>query len=184
MLTFIQYLYEENQPNEEVPDQYVYHGGTYKGGEYNPHARGEPGDLRPMGRGIYTGATEGHAGLYTKYATNGTVQKFRIKKGAKIYPFNGAAWRASSPSEQTFWKEKSKEIQVAFEQAGLVRKNTFSGEYYAWSLAVSTTHDNKTRELIRQKLVELGIDGAKEILHPEIGMIEFCFYNTNVLIPA
>lgn len=181
MITFRQFLLQETE-SEDSPDEFVYHGGSYKGGPYQAHRVGEPGDLRPMGRGLYTAATEHHAGRYTKYAQDGTVTKFRIAKGAKIYPFNGAAWRASSPTEQQYWRSKSAQIQKAFEEAGLVRWDRFRNEYYAWSLAVSQS-TGPQREQIRQLLVKLGVDGGKEIIDPEHNVVEIVFYNTDVLIP-
>ena len=157
----------------------VYHGGSYTGGDYNPDIIGEPRNHRPFGKGLYTAATVALAQRYVKYAGEaGKVTKFEVSPNAVIYPWGALSWRALSPAEQEKWRKKSNEIQQAFEQAGLVRYDTFEKKYQPWNYAVSNNPSDK----IRTFLVSLGIDGARADLGE--GMVEIVFYNTDVLKPV
>ena len=170
---------------EEVEEpMHVYHGGSYSGGDYNPHSVGEPGNLRPLGKGLYTAITPEHAGIYVKYAgEGGKVTKFQVSSTAKIYPWGRAAWEELSEAEAAWWRAKSKEIQKAFEEAGLVRYDDLNKEYRSWSLVVSgSSMHNGGRDSVRQLLVKCGIDGSKEVLGN--GMVEIVFYNVGVLTPV
>lgn len=80
-------------------DFHVYHGGSYSGGDYNPNNIGEPGSLRPLGKGLYTAITPEHAGIYVKYAVNGKVTKFKVSNNAVIYPWGREAWNELSEAE-------------------------------------------------------------------------------------
>lgn len=163
----------------ENADTFVYHGGSYAGGDYNPHMHGEPGSLRPLGKGLYAAATSGHAQLYVKYAgDSGKVTKFKVDPNAVIYPWGALSWRALSPDDQTEWRAKSAEIQKAFEQAGLVKLDRFRNKYHHWQDAVL----NNSTDQMRQILVSAGVDGARQDLGD--GMVEYVFYNTKVLTPA
>jgi len=159
-------------------ERYAYHGGSYAGGEYDFKQRGEPGDLRPLGGGLYAAETPEHAEMYVKYAgPSGKVTKFRIDDNAKLYPWGGGAWNEASPQEQEFWKAKGPEIQEAFDKARLGYKGK------AWYNIVSDFSNRRdTREVIRKLLVSLGIDGSRQRIGDN--MVELVFYNTNVLIPV
>lgn len=165
---------------ETTDDMHVYHGGSYRGGDYNPKMVGEPGNIRPLGQGIYAANTPNLAQLYVKYAgENGKVTKFKVDKSAKIYPYGGRAWRETSPEQQEWWKNKSTEIQQAFEKKNLVTYSSFRKEYNSWVDALSS---RTNPELVRQTLVQLGVDGTKQVI--DDGVAELVFYNTKVLIPV
>ena len=166
---------------EDDNDMHVYHGGSYRGGDYNPNMKGEPGNIRPLGKGIYTAITPNHAQMYVKYAPgNGQVTKFKVDKSANIYPYGGAAWREESAEKQDWWRNKSKEIQQEFEKKNLVTFNTFRKAYNDWEDTLSNSRVNP--ELVRQTLVQLGIDGTKQVIDTDV--VEIVFYNTRVLIPV
>jgi len=167
---------------EQSEDDYVYHGGSYAGGEYNPSKVGEPGNIRPLGVGIYAAKTPEHAQLYVKYAgSNGAVKKFKVSKTAKLYPWGADAWSKLTPAEAAQWRAKSAEIQTAFEKANLVKFNTFRKQYNHWQDAVSG-FGAFDKEQMRKILVSVGVDGAKQILSDD--MTELVFYNTSVLTPV
>lgn len=165
---------------ESDSDHYVYHGGSYKGGDYNPSRVGEPGNIRPLGKGLYAAATPEHAQLYVRYGgDNGAIQKFVVDPKARLYPWGGAAWRELSPDQADWWRAKAAEIQQAFEQAGLVRKN-YRNEFKSWPDALSQGDGDTER--MRQVLASLGVDGSRQVLGD--GMVEYVFYNTSVLKPV
>ena len=160
---------------------YVYHGGTYSGGNYDPYAVGEPGNLRPMGSGIYAGDTEHHASRYLKYSgESAKVHKFEVHPSAKIFPMNGKAWHMETPEMQSIWREKSLAIQKDFQDQGLVRKSPF-GRWGHWAEQMSYTKSIPEREQMRSILLKHDIDGAKQVFSDEPGGTEYAFYNTNVL---
>lgn len=159
----------------EQSDLTVYHGGTYSGGPYNADMRGEPGNLRPLGKGLYAAETPEHAARYLKYATDSSIKTFKVSPEAKLYPWGGAAWNSVSSVDQEWWRAKSAEVQRAFEKNGLVRKSSFRDEYGRWNDAIST----RPTDSMRQLLVSLGVDGS--VQHIGDGMIEYVFYNTDVL---
>ena len=165
-------------------EEFVYHGGTYTGGEYNPNRVGEPGNIRPLGKGIYAATTPEHAQRYVKYAgPSGKVQKFRVSKNAKLYPWGGAAWQQLSPEQAEWWRAKAKEVQDACEEAGLVKYNTFRKEYYSWIHALSGMNEFPSSHLeqLRKLLVSHGIDGSRQVIGD---LVELVFYNTSVLQPV
>lgn len=159
---------------ESAEDRIVYHAGTYTGGEYDPSMVGEPGDIRPLGKGIYAAKTKNHAERYLKYVSGSTIKKFKIADDAQIYPWGGAAWNSLSTAEQEKWRVKSNEVQEAFEEAGFVKK-WLDGTYKPWTESVG----NRPTEEMRKLLVSLGVDGAFSILPSD--MTEFVFYNTAAL---
>lgn len=164
-------------------DHIVYHGGTYSGDtDYDPDIIGEPGDLRPMGIGLYAAATPGHAERYVKYSENSKVHKFKVSPNAKLYPWGGAAWRELSTDQQDYWRELSDNIQQEFIKHNLVKKEFGKNDkYYHWTTTIGMGGHQHNGEKIRQLLVSLGIDGARSILPSEL--IEYVFYNPKVLIP-
>lgn len=160
---------------------YVYHGGTYSGGEYNPYAVGELGNIRPMGGGIYAGDTEYHASRYLKYGKESAkVHKFEVDSGASIFPMNGKAWNMETPEMQSHWREKSLAIQKDFQDHGLVRQSPF-GHWGHWASQMSFSKSVPEREQMRQILLKHGVDGGKQVFGDEPGGTEYAFYNTNVL---
>ena len=164
---------------EEAEDLYVYHGGTFSGGKYDPAKVGEPGKLRPLGKGIYAGESPAHAQRYLKYAgPNGTVKKFRVSPSAKLYPWGHYSWKELSTADQEWWSNKSDEVQSAFEKAGKVRFRQHDKTYAPWQDVVSGMSGFWTDD-VRKLLISVGIDGAKQVLQG--GMIEYVFYNTSVL---
>lgn len=159
----------------ENKERYAYHGGTYAGGEYEPWRRGEPGNIRPLGSGLYAAETPDHAHMYVKYAgDNGKVRKFRIADDAKLYPVGRTAWNACSAEEQEFWKSKSNEVQEAYKNSGVPGSER---RYWQDELAM-----NSNRDFIRKLLVSMGVDGARQDLNN--GMVELVFYHTGVLEPV
>jgi hypothetical protein len=163
--------------NEAVrgPGETVYHGGTYKGGKYNIMSKGEPGDLRPLGYGIYAGHSYDHAARYLKYVEGSTVQIFKVPEDATIIPWGGWAWKHLTAEERNWWNEKYDEIQKAFEENGLTKESF--GKMLPWEHTVSDrTFD---RDAARKLLVSLGIDGAAQDLGE--GYIEYVFYNPEIL---
>lgn len=160
---------------------HVYHGGTFTGGDYNPYAVGEPGNLRPMGGGIYAGDTEYHASRYLQYGSESAkVHKFEVHPDASIFPMNGKAWHMESPEMQAHWRDKSLAIQKDFQDQGLVKQSPF-GHWGHWASQMSYTKSVPEREQMRSILLKHGIDGAKQVFSDEPGGTEYAFYNTKVL---
>jgi hypothetical protein len=158
-------------------ERFAYHGGSYAGGEYDPNKKGEPGNLRPLGGGLYAAETPEHAQIYVKYGgSNGKVTKFKVNDNARLYPWGGGAWSETSPEEQEFWKEKSKEIQAAFDKENLGYKGK------SWQNLVSDISTSGQRDRIRKLLASLGVDGSRQRIGSN--MVELVFYNTNVLSPV
>lgn len=160
---------------ESAEDKIVYHAGTFSGGEYDPSKVGEPGDIRPLGKGIYAAKTKEHASRYLKYVTDSTVKIFKVSENARLYPWGNEAWQSVSSQEQQDWREKSAEVQKAFEKQGLVKKSRFNDTYGRWIDAVLFS----PTENMRKFLVSLGVDGA--FTHLPNDQVEYVFYNTNVL---
>lgn len=167
---------------ESKTDQlHVYHAGTFTGGEYKPYAVGEPGNLRPMGSGIYAGDTEYHASRYLKFGgENAKIHKFEVHPDANIFPLNSMAWHKESPEKQIHWREKSLAIQKDFQDQGLVKRSPF-GNWGHWASQLSYTKSVPERERMRSVLLKHNVDGAKQVFSDEPGGTEYAFYNMSVL---
>jgi hypothetical protein len=166
-----------------------YHGGTNISGDtFDPlffgsgEGRGSSQQIRPQGQGFYGADTTKLANIYQKYGEEGNqgTTAFRISDDALLYP-KGGIW---SKLSSEYIGRVQKALQLAAEllrERGLAeyRRNE---EIHPMELYQRASRGNNGT-LIRQALIDAGIDGSVEFLNDDFRN-EIALYNPKILKKA